>query len=121
MNVAVAGDHLGPQRLGVRVRRGRFTTKPPLAPVGTITAFLTIWAFISPSTSVRKSSRRSLQRMPAAGDRPTPQVHALDAGRAHPDLEHRPGQRQVGDDLRVELEGEHRPGAGAGSPSTRGR
>ena len=40
------------------------TTKPPFAPAGTITAFLTRWAFIKPSTSVRKSSRRSDQRMP---------------------------------------------------------
>jgi hypothetical protein len=29
-----------------------------------MTAFLTFWAFMSPSTSVRKSSRRSLHRMP---------------------------------------------------------
>jgi len=42
----------------------RLTTKPPFAPTGTITAFLTIWAFISPSTSVRKSSLRSDQRRP---------------------------------------------------------
>ena len=35
---------------------GFFTTKPPLEPTGTITAFLTIWAFTKPSTSVRKSS-----------------------------------------------------------------
>ncbi len=32
---------------------GRLSTKPPLAPTGTITAFLTICAFIRPSTSVR--------------------------------------------------------------------
>ena len=62
--MAVAAHHLGPQRLGIARGAGRFTTKPPLAPVGTITAFFTIWAFMSPSTSVRKSSRRSLQRMP---------------------------------------------------------
>ena len=41
-----------------------FCTKPPLDPTGTITMFLTIWAFISPSTSVRKSSGRSDQRRP---------------------------------------------------------
>ena len=40
------------------------TTNPPLAPTGTIMVFLTVWAFISPSTSVRKSSRRSDQRRP---------------------------------------------------------
>ena len=38
--------------------------KPPLDPVGTMTAFLTICALTRPSTSVRKSSRRSLQRRP---------------------------------------------------------
>jgi len=43
---------------------GRLRTKPPLAPTGTITAFFTVCAFIRPSTSVRKSSRRSDQRMP---------------------------------------------------------
>jgi hypothetical protein len=41
-----------------------------LAPTGTITAFLTIWAFISPRISVRKSSRRSDQRMPPLATRP---------------------------------------------------
>ena len=35
-------------------------TKPPLEPAGTITEFLTIWVSASPSTSVRKSSGRSL-------------------------------------------------------------
>ena len=34
-------------------RAGCFSTKPPLAPVGTITAFLTICAFIRPRISVR--------------------------------------------------------------------
>src|SRR6185437_2630950 len=42
----------------------RLGTKPPLAPTGTITVFLTFCAFIRPRTSVRKSSRRSDQRMP---------------------------------------------------------
>ena len=32
---------------------GFFSTNPPLAPVGTITAFLTICAFIRPRISVR--------------------------------------------------------------------
>ena len=32
---------------------GCFSTKPPLAPVGTITAFFTICAFIRPRISVR--------------------------------------------------------------------
>ena len=39
-------------------------TNPPFAPTGTMTAFFTVCAFISPRTSVRKSSRRSDQRMP---------------------------------------------------------
>ncbi len=41
-----------------------FTTNPPLAPTGTITAFFTICAFIRPRISVRKSSARSLHRRP---------------------------------------------------------
>ncbi len=43
---------------------GPLSTKPPLAPVGTITTFFSRCAFISPRISVRKSSRRSDQRMP---------------------------------------------------------
>ena len=31
----------------------RFRMKPPFEPSGTITAFFTFWAFISPRTSVR--------------------------------------------------------------------
>ena len=42
----------------------RLRTNPPFEPSGTITAFLTFWAFISPRTSVRKSSLRSDQRIP---------------------------------------------------------
>ena len=38
--------------------------KPPFEPTGTITVFLTICALTRPSTSVRKSSRRSDQRSP---------------------------------------------------------
>ena len=45
---------------------------------------------------------------PAARDRAEPQVHALDARRVHPDLVLRPGQRQVGDAVRVELDGDRR-------------
>ena len=62
---AVARDRLSRQRLAAGCRRGgRLTTKPPFAPTGTISAFLTICAFISPRISVRKSSRRSDQRRP---------------------------------------------------------
>ena len=41
--------------LAQRIALGRrlLSTNPPLAPTGTITAFLTICAFIRPSTSVR--------------------------------------------------------------------
>src|SRR5512146_1000304 len=42
----------------------RLTKKPPLEPTGTMTVFLTICALTRPSTSVRKSSRRSDQRRP---------------------------------------------------------
>ena len=44
-------------------RRASRRTRP-WRPTGTITAFFTVCAFISPRTSVRKSSRRSDQRMP---------------------------------------------------------
>ena len=43
---------------------GCFGTKPPLAPTGTMTAFLTCCAFTRPRISVRNSSGRSDQRMP---------------------------------------------------------
>jgi hypothetical protein len=43
---------------------GRLTTNPPFDPTGTMTTFFTICAFISPRTSVRKSSIRSDQRIP---------------------------------------------------------
>ncbi len=49
---------------------GCLRTKPPFDPTGTMTAFLTICAFIRPRTSVRKSSRRSDQRMPPRATRP---------------------------------------------------
>src|SRR2546429_6606415 len=43
-----------------RVPAGRrLGTKPPLAPTGTMSVFLTFCAFMRPRTSVRKSSRRS--------------------------------------------------------------
>ena len=61
----VAGDHLGhAARRGPPAGGGRLTTKPPFEPIGTMTAFLTICAFIRPRISVRKSSLRSDQRMP---------------------------------------------------------
>ena len=84
------------------LRSGRLTTKPPLAPTGTINAFLTICAFIRPRTSVRKSSGdRTTQA--AAGDGAAAQMHALDARRVDEDLEARAwsGQRHP---LGIELE-----------------
>ena len=62
-NVAVAGRDLGVQRVPAGAA-GDFTTNPPLAPTGTMTAFLTVWALASPRISVRKSSGRSDQRSP---------------------------------------------------------
>jgi hypothetical protein len=62
--------HLGHRRSRSVVCGGRLTTKPPLEPTGTMTAFFTICAFIRLSTSVRKSSRRSDQRMPPRATRP---------------------------------------------------
>ena len=47
-----------------------FGRNPPLAPTGTMTAFLTSCAFTRPRISVRKSSRRSLQRRPPLATRP---------------------------------------------------
>jgi hypothetical protein len=44
--------------------------KPPFAPTGTMTAFFTIWAFISPMISARKSSSRSDHLIPPRATRP---------------------------------------------------
>ena len=52
MNVMYCRVTSSLQRLRV-ARSARLSTNPPLEPVGTITAFLTICAFISPRTSVR--------------------------------------------------------------------
>ena len=85
--------------------RGRLLDdEAALAPTGTITAFLTICAFIRPSTSVRKSSRRSDQRQAAAGDPPAAQVDALGARRVDEDLERGPRVREPDELGRVELE-----------------
>ena len=56
MNVDVLRVDLGLAQLA-RSAGGRFRMKPPFEPVGTMTAFFTICAFISPRTSVRKSSQ----------------------------------------------------------------
>ena len=59
---------------------------------------------------MRKSSRRSDQRMPPRATLPGAQVHAFDARRVHEDLEHRAGERKVGDLRRVELQHDARHG-----------
>ena len=89
--------------------------KPPFAPTGTITVFFTICALTRPSTSVRKSSRRSDQRRPPRATGAEPQVHALDPRRVDEDLVLRPRLGQVGDRRRLELERDvrvHPAGAG---------
>src|SRR5207302_2865335 len=58
----------------------RLQTKPPLAPEGTMTAFLTSCAFTSPRTSVRKSSSRSDQRSPPRATRPKRRCTASSLG-----------------------------------------
>ena len=60
----VAGDALGQPRVPVDASGSCLQKKPPFAPTGTITVFFTICALTRPSTSVRKSSRRSDQRSP---------------------------------------------------------
>ena len=62
-----AAPHASRSTAGSGSRLGK---KPPLAPVGTMSAFFTIWALTSPSTSVRKSSRRSDQRRPPRATEP---------------------------------------------------
>ena len=67
----VAGDRPRPSR--PRGRRGRAAAcrrSRPWRPTGTITAFFTICALTRPSTSVRKSSRRSDQRRPPRATAP---------------------------------------------------
>ena len=81
----VALDRLGPadrvRLIGVARSGGRLTTNPPFDPTGTMTAFLTVCAFISPRISVRKSSLRSDQRMPPRATLParmcTPSIRGL--------------------------------------------
>ena len=110
----VAGGHLRPQRLGVRDPLAPLHDEAALGTDGDDHRVLDHLGLHEPEHLGAEVLPAVAPAQPAAGHRPTPEVHALDAGRVHPDLEHRPGQRQVGDDLRVELEGEHRPGAGAG-------
>ena len=67
----VAGDALGQPRVAVADGSGScLQKKPPFAPTGTITVFFTICALTRPSTSVRKSSRRSDQRRPPRATEP---------------------------------------------------
>ena len=62
---AIGSRCLPPSRpRDLRAAAGRLGTKPPLAPTGTITAFLTCCALTRPRISVRKSCGRSDQRNP---------------------------------------------------------
>ena len=103
---SVAGDTFGLLGLpvGGRVAGGRRVagarTKPPLAPTGTITAFFTSWALTRPRISVRKSSGRSDQRRPPAGDRAESEVHPFQTRRVHPDLVRGNGFRHTGNPAR---------------------
>src|SRR5262245_35437220 len=58
----------------------RFGTKPPFAPTGTITAFLTCCALTRPSTSVRKSCGRSDHLMPPRATGPNRRCTASNRG-----------------------------------------
>ena len=86
---------------------GFLTTKPPLAPTGTMTAFFTSCALTRPRISVRKSSRPVRPAQAAAGDLPEPQVHPLDPRRVDEDLELGPRQRQFVDQPGVQLHRHH--------------
>src|SRR5215831_17462580 len=90
-----------------RAAGGRFTTKPPFEPTGTMTAFFTVCAFMSPRISVRKSSLRSDQRMPPRATLParicTPSTRGLDV-----DLVERARQREQIDLARGDLYRERR-------------
>ena len=71
----VAGDALGASASRSAAASpvatgGCLTTNPPLAPTGTMTAFLTACALTRPRISVRKSSRRSDQRRPPRATNP---------------------------------------------------
>ena len=105
----VGGDALGLDRLAASRAFGiSFGTKPPLAPTGTITAFLTCCAFTRPRISVRKSCGRSRPADAAARDLAEAHVHAFDARRIDENLVERPRQRQVGQLAAVELDRDQR-------------
>ena len=93
-----------------RGRRGRLRddliTKPPFAPVGTMTAFLTIWALTRPSTSVRKSSGRSLQRSPPRAMRPPRRCTPSTNGEHTKISNSGRGSGQEPDGMRSELDGD---------------
>src|SRR6478609_9335280 len=82
---------------------GRLTTKPPFAPTGTMTAFLTSWALTRPRISVRKSSGRSDQRGgDPVGDAGRLRGAAVRIAREPVRIElGREQFRQIGRDLRV--------------------
>ena len=71
-----------------------------------MTVFFTICALTSPSTSVRKSSRRSDQRRPPRATAPKRRWEPSTRGAVDEDLEARARLGQVGDGRRLELEGD---------------
>ena len=75
----------------------RLTTKPPLAPTGTITAFFTVCAFIRPEDLGAEVLPPVGPADAAARHLAAAQVDALDPRAVDEDLDHRPRQRQVVD------------------------
>ncbi len=103
----VAGDALGQPRVAVHRRVGQ-----PLADEAALRAdrhddgvlhHLRLDQAEHLGTEVLAPVRPA---QPAARDLAEAQVHALDAGRVHPDLVRGPGRGQVRDGLRVELDGQ---------------
>ena len=71
--------------------------------------FLTIWVFMRPRISVRKSSWRSLQRMPPRATLPPRRWMPSRQPRVDVDLEHGPRRGHALDLAAVDLDREHRP------------
>ncbi len=85
-------------------------TKPPLAPTGTITAFLTCCAFTSPEHLGAEILRPVRPADAAARHLAEAQVHAFDARRIDEDLVQRARQRQAGQLTALELDRDDRLG-----------
>ena len=102
----VGGGAFGLDRLARAAGGSRFGTKPPLAPTGTMTAFLTFCALTRPRISVRKSCGRSDQRMPPRATLPKRRCTAFDPRRIDEDLAERPRQRHAVELAAGELDGD---------------